>query len=99
MSFFEREDVRRLAEALLTLETEEDAVGFLEDLLTYREIQDAAQRLEVARLLRKGEAYQEIIGKTGASSATISRVNRALTYGPGGYGTVLSRMEGNGEKK
>ena len=61
--------------------------------LTTKEILDAAQRLAVAKLLEKRAVYNEISRETGASSATISRVNRACLYGPGGYRTVLERLE------
>ena len=82
-----------LVKAVLTLENEEDAYRFFEDLCTIPEIKDIAQRLEVAWLLRKKETYQRIAEITGASSATISRVNRALIYGADGYDRVLRKME------
>ncbi len=87
-----------LARAFLCLETEEDCYRMFEDLFTIREIQDLSQRLEVAQLLRKQTTYTEIVEKTGVSTATIGRVNRALNYGAGGYQLVLERM-GAGEKK
>ena len=83
----------RLMKAVLALENEEDAYRFFEDLCTIPEIRSIAQRLEVAYLLRKKETYQKIAEETGASSATISRVNRALSYGADGYHRVLDRME------
>ena len=82
-----------LMRAILTLETEEDASRFFEDLCTIPEIKSISQRLEVASLLRKKETYQRIAEETGASSATISRVNRALTYGADGYHRVLDALE------
>ena len=87
-----------LMKAILTLESEEDANRFFEDLCTIPEIKSISQRLEVASLLRKKETYQKIAEETGASSATISRVNRALTYGADGYHRVLDAME-KGTKK
>jgi len=87
----------RLMKAVLMLENEEDAYRFFEDLCTIPEIRSIAQRLEVAYLLRGGETYQKIAEETGASSATISRVNRALSYGADGYSRVLDRMEGLNE--
>ncbi len=81
-----------LMRAVLALESEEDAYRFFEDLCTIPEIRSIAQRLEVALLLRQGETYQKIARQTGASSATISRVNRSLSYGAGGYDRVMSRM-------
>jgi len=83
-----------LAQALLTLRSPQECCKLLEDLCTIQEIQTLTQRIEVARLLRKRITYQEIAGITGASTATISRVNRCLTYGANGYNIVLDRMEG-----
>ena len=82
-----------LMNAMLRLETQDDAYRFFEDICTIAEIKSMAQRLEVATLLRKGVTYQEIARETGASSATISRVNRALLYGADGYVRVLDAME------
>ena len=82
-----------LMQAVLALETEEDAYRFFEDLCTIPEIRSIAQRLEVAYLLRKKETYQKIAEETGASSATISRVNRALTYGADGYNRVFEQID------
>ena len=78
--------------AMLTLQSEEDAYRFFEDLCTIPEIKSISQRLEVAWLLCRKETYQRIAEETGASSATISRVNRALTYGADGYRRVLEAM-------
>ena len=85
-----------LMQAVLALETTEDAYRFFEDICTIAEVKSIAQRLEVAVLLRRHVTYQEIARKTGASSATISRVNRALTYGADGYNHVLDAMEKDG---
>ena len=79
-------------EALLSLETEEECRAFLEDLMTGKEIQDCSQRILVAQHLRQGIVYSRIAQLTGASSATISRVNRCCVYGAGGYRTVLERV-------
>ncbi len=84
-----------LMKALVSLDNEEDASRFFEDLCTIPEIRSISQRLAVAVLLRKRETYQKIADETGASSATISRVNRALTYGADGYNRVLNKMEKN----
>ena len=81
-----------LAQAILALNSEEDCYRLFEDLFTIREIQDLGQRLEVARLLQNQSTYTEIVEKTGVSTATIGRVNRALNYGAGGYQLVLSKM-------
>ena len=82
-----------LVEAILKLESKEDAYRFFEDVCTIAEMKSMAQRIEVARLLRAGVTYQEIAKETGASSATISRVNRALIYGADGYRRVLDALE------
>jgi len=87
------EQIGELAEAMLTLTTREEALLFFEDIFTVKELQAVAQRLAVARMLKSRVTYQEIAEKTGASTATISRVNRSLSYGAGGYQTVLSRMK------
>lgn len=84
----------RLIRSLLSLDTEEDAYRFLEDICTIKEIYAIAQRLEVARALAGGDSYQQTMDKTGASSATISRVKRCLDYGEGGYRLVLDRLGG-----
>ena len=86
-----------LMKAVLQLQTEEDAYRFFEDICTIAEVKSMAQRIEVATMLRKGVTYQEIARETGASSATISRVNRALLYGADGYRRVLDEMEHSGE--
>lgn len=81
-----------LMKAILSLKNEEDAYRFFEDLCTIPEIKSISQRLEVAYLLDRKETYQKIADDTGASSATISRVNRALTYGSDGYRRVLEAI-------
>lgn len=81
-----------LMKAILTLKNEEDAYRFFEDLCTIPEIKSISQRLEVAYLLDRKETYQKIADETGASSATISRVNRSLIYGADGYRRVLDAM-------
>lgn len=85
-----------LAQAFLSLETEEDCYRLFEDLFTIREVQDLSGRMEIALMLRDKVTYNEIVEKTGASTATIGRVNRALNYGAGGYQRVFERIE-NGE--
>ncbi len=78
-----------LFSAVLSLETQEDCYRFFEDLCTIGELQAICQRYEVARLLHEGVTYSIIAEKTGASTATISRVNRCLLYGAGGYAKAL----------
>lgn len=82
-----------LFKAILTLKTVDEAYDFFEDLCTVNELESMKQRFEVARMLKSKITYQEIEEKTGASSATISRVNRSLNYGNEGYNIVLERME------
>lgn len=84
----------QLCEALLSLKTVEECYAFLEDILTVSEIQSVAQRLSVARMLDQGQRYEDIERVTGASSATISRVKRALAFGADGYRIVLDRLNG-----
>lgn len=86
------EPVDRLFEAILTLETKEECYSFFEDLCTVNELLSLSQRFEVASMLREGNTYLEIADKTGASTATISRVNRSLTYGNDGYDLVFERI-------
>lgn len=81
-----------LFEAILQLETLEECYRFFEDICTIKEIQAIAQRLEVAKLLKKNKTYNEIETETGASTATISRINRSLNYGVDGYNIVLKRL-------
>jgi TrpR-related protein YerC/YecD len=87
------EKADRLMDAILTLQSREEAYNFFEDLCTINELEAMSQRFEVADMLRKDETYQKISAETGASTATISRVNRALYYGEDGYETILKRME------
>ena len=87
------EENRRFFKAILSLESEEECAAFLEDVCTIKEIQDISQRLSVAEMLNDGEKYQTIEEKTGASTATISRVNKCLNYGTGGYRSVLDKMK------
>lgn len=83
----------QLCEAMLTLETVEECYQFFEDICTVSELKALAQRLEVARMLRDGHTYEEVVERTGASTATISRVKRCLNYGADGYDTVLKRLK------
>ncbi|MBQ8199133.1 MAG: TrpR YerC/YecD [Lachnospiraceae bacterium] len=86
------EPVDKLFEAILTLQTKEECYSFFEDLCTVNELLSLSQRFEVATMLREKKTYLEIAEKTGASTATISRVNRSLTYGNDGYELVFGRM-------
>ena len=87
--------LEELFRVILSLKTEEEVAAFFEDICTIKEIKAMLQRLQVAELLDRGEQYKQIVAKTGASSATISRVNRCLQYGSDGYRLVLDRMKKN----
>ena len=89
------ESVDFLFECILKLETPEECYGFFEDLCTVPELKAMSQRLVVAKMLSEKRVYNDIVGKTGASTATISRVNRSLAYGNDGYALVFNRLEGN----
>lgn len=83
-----------LYKAVMSLETEEECAAFFEDLCTPQELNAIVQRLEVAKLLVEGKVYKQIVAVTHASTATISRVNKTLSYqATGGYKTVLDRLE------
>ena len=82
-----------LFKAILALETEEDCYRFFEDLLTIKELQSMAQRWHAARMLKEKTTYTDIEAETGASAATISRVNKCLHYGAGGYAAVLKKLD------
>ncbi len=92
--------IDRLFESILGLHSVEECYRFFEDVCTVKEVQDMAQRLDVAVLLHEGENYQSISQKVNVSTATISRVSRCLHYGSGGYREALERMEtAEGEKE
>lgn len=95
------EAVDQLFEAILSLKTKEECYTFFEDVCTINELLSLSQRLEVAKMLRQKKTYLEISEKTGASTATISRVNRSLIYGNDGYELVFERLgqEERGEEK
>ena len=92
MALPQNAQIDALFEAILKLEDREDCRLFLEDLCTIKEIRALAQRLEIARRLDRGDSYVSTVEHTGASSATVSRVNRCLEYGPGGYRLMLKRL-------
>ena len=85
--------VDHLFDAILCLNTREECYNFFEDLCTINELLSLSQRFEVASMLEGGNTYLEIAEKTGASTATISRVNRSLNYGNDGYEMVLERLK------
>jgi TrpR-related protein YerC/YecD len=89
----------KLFEAILHLKDIEECYNFFEDICTVAEIKSIAQRLEVAKMLDRRNTYSEISEKTGASTATISRVNRALHYGADGYSTIIKRINEKGKSE
>ena len=93
-----KEKNERLYRAILALETEEECYAFFQDLCTIAELRSMEQRYEVATLLSEGMVYSDILERTGASSATISRVNRSLLNGAGGYESILEKMKESGEE-
>ena len=89
----------QLFEAILLLENVDECYEFFEDLCTVNELHDMSQRLQVAKMLQEKGKYEQIEDITGASTATISRVKRCLTFGADGYATILQRMKERKEKK
>ncbi len=82
----------QLFRAILELKSVDECYEFFEDLCTIQEMKAISARLEVARMLKTGDIYEDIVRKTGASTATISRIKRCLVYGSGGYEKILTRM-------
>ena len=94
----DRKNMRQFYKAVLALQDAEECRRFFDDVATIKEVLDLSSRLEVARMLDEGTVFSEISKKTGASSATISRVNKCLAYGEGGYKTILDRIKEKDEK-
>ena len=97
MENYHNEGYELLIKAIMSLKTEEECAEFLEDLMTRKEISDAAQRMLVAKMLSEQTVYSKIASETGASTATISRVNRSYAYGTGGYATILEKLKEENE--
>ena len=93
MTNIHSDSIDKLFDAILSLKSREDCYNFFEDVCTIKEIQDMAQRLEVAFLLDEGKNYQEIAALTNVSTATISRVSKCLNYGSGGYRSIIDKMK------
>ncbi|GKI15215.1 YerC/YecD family TrpR-related protein [Allofournierella sp.] len=83
-----------LFEAILSLNDMDECYSFFEDLCTMKELADMAQRLEAAKMLLEGKTYEQIVKSVEISTATISRINRCIQYGNGGYEQVIKRVEG-----
>ncbi len=98
MSDLHSEAADKLFDAILALQSREECYQFFEDLCTITELQAMSKRFHVARLLRQGLVYNEVGRLSGASSATISRVNRCLQHGAGGYPLLLDRLGSNADK-
>jgi TrpR-related protein YerC/YecD len=92
MNLSENEGYNLLVKAILSLNTKEECDAFLEDIMTKKEVLDIAQRLLVAKMLSEQTVYNKIVEETGASTATISRVNRSYLYGAGGYKRALEAI-------
>ncbi len=92
-SKFSNEDIESLYEAILKLENPEECHRFFEDICTINEIFEMAQRLKVAKMLDAGMPYHQIVSETKASTATISRVSKSLTYGAEGYHAILKKLK------
>ena len=90
---FDDKNIYKLAEAFVCIDNTQECLSFLADLCTVSEVKAMAQRLEVADMLNKKNVYSDIVSVTGASTATISRVNNALTYGEDGYKAVLTKLD------
>ena len=93
MKTYQKDAAARLFHAVSLLRDEEECAAFFEDICTISELKALAQRLEVARMLNTGHTYDDIVARTGASTATISRVKRCLHYGADGYKVVLERLQ------
>ena len=91
--FLDKQSSGALYQAIISIRDEEECRAFLEDLCTISELKALSQRIQVAKMLSDHRVYSDIVQATGASTATISRVNRCCTYGAGGYRTVLDRLE------
>ena len=89
----------QLCIAVLKLQTVEECYQFFEDICTISELKAMSQRLEVAKMLQKRHTYEEIVSRTGASTATISRVKRCLNYGADGYNLVFERLKQDEDQK
>lgn len=92
MKIFDNKETDYLIKALMNIENEEQCKAILEDVMTTKEILDISQRIHVASLLNEKVVYSKISSLTGASAATISRVNRCINYGSGGYDEILKKI-------
>ena len=93
MSKLHTKEVEELFDAILSLKTKDECYKFFGDACTIKEVLEIAQRLKAAKMLKAHRSYREVCQETGMSTATISRVSKALERGAGGYELVISRME------
>lgn len=93
MNMTKSNDFKELYNAILSLENEEECRLFFEDICTMKELETMTQRLQVAKMLLGGKTFNEIVQATGASTTTISRVNRCLNYGDGGYKNIINKCK------
>lgn len=93
----DNEGYHLLIKALISLQDKKECMLFLDDLMTRKELSDIAQRMLVAKMLSEQVVYNKIVEETGASTATISRVNRCYLYGDGGYAKILEKIKENEE--
>ena len=99
MAKIEKKYLENLYKAILSLENMDECEAFFDDICTIAELDALSQRLEVARLLHEGKNYVDINKLTGASTATICRVSKCLSYGDGGYKTVIEKLEAGDENE
>ena len=99
MGKIEKKYLDNLYRAILTLQTQQECAAFFDDICTIQELEALSQRFEVARLLHAGKNYVDINKLTGASTATICRVSKCLSYGDGGYKTVIEKLEAGEENE
>ncbi len=93
MEFHDNKGMDLLVKAFMAIKNEQECIDFLEDVMTYKEMQDISQRILVAKMLSEQAVYNKIVEQTGASTATISRVNRSYNHGSGGYAKILDRIK------
>ena len=93
MANFHSESIDRLFKTILDLESIDDCYRYFEDICTMKELETMSQRLDVAKMLLDGKTFNEIVQVTGASTTTISRVNRCLNYGDGGYRNIINKCK------
>ena len=93
VNYHENEEFKLLVKAIVAIDNEKECIDFLEDIMTHKEVLDISQRLLVAKMLSEQAVYNKIVEQTGASTATISRINRCYNYGSGGYASVLRKIK------